>query len=79
MGNTSILDPELLQPKIIEFLPTVRRRNTLAMSSQVDCCVTVDTGNVNIQRIPGYDGQFYAAAFLFHHNLTCPDYHLSAK
>lgn len=69
MENTFILDTELLQPKTIEFLPTMKKRSTLAISNQVDCCVTVDTGNVNIQWIPGYNGQSFVAVFISHHIL----------
>lgn len=49
MRNSSILDTELLQPKTIEFLPTIKQRSPLALSNKADCCVTIDTGDVTIQ------------------------------
>lgn len=49
MGNSSVLDVELLQPKTIEFLPTIKQRSPLILSNKADCCVTVDPGDVTIQ------------------------------
>lgn len=73
MGNSSILDTELLQLKTIEFLPTIKQRSPLALSNKADCCVAIDAGVVNIQWVPGYNGQSFVAAFTSHHSLTCPN------